>query len=70
MKPLTIGIIGCGTISSIYLKNCSSFTELYIKALADLDRDKAVAQAEATQFLTSTRWKSCSLIQRLSSSLI
>lgn len=44
----TIGIIGCGNISSIYLKNCASFGNLTVKACADLDLSRA--QARAAEF--------------------
>lgn len=44
---MRIGIVGCGNISGIYLKNLSTLfknTEVY--ACCDLDMDKAKAQAE------------------------
>ncbi len=41
-----IGIVGCGTISSIYLKNCKAFENLDVVACADLDLSRAQAQAE------------------------
>ncbi|MCC6458605.1 MAG: Gfo/Idh/MocA family oxidoreductase [Caldilineaceae bacterium] len=41
-----IGIIGCGTISGIYLKSPSLFPILDIVACADLDRSRAEAKAE------------------------
>ncbi|MEI8095496.1 MAG: Gfo/Idh/MocA family oxidoreductase [Spirochaetales bacterium] len=48
-KKLGVGIIGCGNISSIYLKNGTTlFDNLEIRAVADLDL--ARAQARATEF--------------------
>lgn len=41
MKKINIGLIGCGVISDIYLKNCSRFEHLTIIAVADLDRGRA-----------------------------
>ncbi|MGH6860637.1 MAG: Gfo/Idh/MocA family oxidoreductase, partial [Phyllobacterium sp.] len=41
MKPVGIGIIGCGNISSAYLKAMASFPILNIVGLADLNEDLA-----------------------------
>lgn len=41
-----IGIIGCGTISGIYLKSPSVFPILDIVACADIDMERAQAKAE------------------------
>ncbi|MGG4143621.1 Gfo/Idh/MocA family oxidoreductase [Paenibacillus algorifonticola] len=46
MKPVRIGIIGCGNISSIYFEADSKFPILDIVACADLDIERARAQAE------------------------
>lgn len=46
MRKLKIGIIGCGNISSIYLKNCQKFPHLELVACADLDEQRAQAQAD------------------------
>ena len=46
MKKLKIGIIGCGTISSIYMENCPKFEHLELVGCADLDVQRAKAQAE------------------------
>lgn len=43
-----IGVIGCGNISSIYLKSPEKFNILEIVAVADIDLERAKAQA--TQF--------------------
>jgi predicted dehydrogenase len=40
-----IGVIGCGNISGIYLKNASRFPILEVRACADLDLDRARARA-------------------------
>ena len=46
VKRMGVGIIGCGNISSIYLKNASTmFDNLEVKAVADLDLDRAKAKA-------------------------
>ncbi|MCX7805065.1 MAG: Gfo/Idh/MocA family oxidoreductase [Planctomycetota bacterium] len=41
-----IGVIGCGAISGIYLKNCKSYPFLEVAACADLDMSKAEARAK------------------------
>ncbi|HEY8602123.1 MAG TPA: Gfo/Idh/MocA family oxidoreductase [Thermomicrobiales bacterium] len=41
-----VGLIGCGTISAIYLKNREWFDTFEIVACADLDMDRARARAE------------------------
>ncbi len=53
--------MGCGNISSIYLKNCRAmFRNLEIAAVCDLDRDRA--KAKAAEFGIP---KSCSLPELL-----
>ncbi|WP_186445909.1 Gfo/Idh/MocA family protein [Paenibacillus cremeus] len=46
MKKVKAGIVGCGVISGIYLKNCSSFDLLEIAAVADIDLERAQAKAQ------------------------
>lgn len=46
MKNVTVGIIGCGNISSTYMKNIPKFDNLTLKACADLDIKKAREQAK------------------------
>lgn len=46
-EPVGIGIIGCGNISTAYLKAAAGFPVLDIRALADLDMDAARRQADA-----------------------
>jgi predicted dehydrogenase len=41
MEPLRIGIIGCGAISGIYLKNLTAYRSTTVVAVADLDMDRA-----------------------------
>ncbi len=45
MSPLGIGIIGCGVISEIYLKNAALFPQIEIRAVADLRAEAAEARA-------------------------
>ncbi|UOF88707.1 Gfo/Idh/MocA family oxidoreductase [Fodinisporobacter ferrooxydans] len=46
MKRMKVGIIGCGNISTIYLKNCKQFSVLDVVACADIDLDRARAKAD------------------------
>ena len=46
-KPLRIGIIGCGVISTIYFKNTALFKGVIITACADVRADAAEKQAKA-----------------------
>ncbi len=47
MEKVKIGIVGCGTISSIYLKNCTEvFSVLEVAACADMFPERAKAKAE------------------------
>jgi len=45
VQKVGIGIIGCGNISSAYLKAMASFPILDIRGIADLNRDLATARA-------------------------
>lgn len=47
MSPLGIGVIGCGVISEIYLKNAALFPQIEVRAVADLRPDAAAARARA-----------------------
>ncbi|MCU0493915.1 MAG: Gfo/Idh/MocA family oxidoreductase, partial [Chloroflexaceae bacterium] len=42
---IRVGVIGCGVISGIYLKNCLAFPNLELMACADLDAERAAARA-------------------------
>lgn len=46
-KPIGIGLIGCGHISEIYLKNAPRFDAIKIIACADIVPEAAKAKAEA-----------------------
>lgn len=47
VEKLNIGIVGCGNISGIYLKNCTGvFDNLQVKAVADLIVERAEAKKE------------------------
>ncbi|HET7615669.1 MAG TPA: Gfo/Idh/MocA family oxidoreductase, partial [Bacillales bacterium] len=46
MEKVKAGVIGCGNISAIYLTNGKTFKHLEIAACADIDMDRARAQAE------------------------
>ncbi|SDY21163.1 Predicted dehydrogenase [Evansella caseinilytica] len=46
MSIVKAGLIGCGNISTIYLENCHHFEHLAIVACADLNLERAQAQAE------------------------
>ena len=41
-----VGIIGCGTISGIYLKNLTAYEGVEVAACADIDMERARQQAE------------------------
>ncbi|MCS6840994.1 MAG: Gfo/Idh/MocA family oxidoreductase [Roseiflexus sp.] len=45
ITPANVGIIGCGTISGIYLDNSKFFGALNVVAVADIDPDRAKARA-------------------------
>ena len=48
MKKVKVGVVGCGVISSVYLKNLTQTYEiLEVKACADIDFNRAKKQAEA-----------------------
>jgi len=51
MKPLGVGVIGCGNISEIYLKNLGAYPQTEVIAVADLDAEKARAKAEKHKVL-------------------
>lgn len=46
MAPVTVGLIGCGQISGIYLRNCKRFSNLKVLACADLNREAAQKRAD------------------------
>ena len=44
--PVGVGIIGAGVISNQYLENLTAFPDLDVRFVADIDLDRAKAQAE------------------------
>ncbi|MCZ8513663.1 Gfo/Idh/MocA family oxidoreductase [Paenibacillus filicis] len=46
MSTIKVGIVGCGKISGIYFKNCSSYPNIEVAACADLNVERAKASAE------------------------
>lgn len=46
MKKPGIGIVGCGNICEIYLQNLTACKTVEVVAVADLDLDRAISQAE------------------------
>lgn len=46
-RPFRVGLIGCGRISDIYLKNCARFPEVEVVACASLDLAESTAKANA-----------------------
>ncbi|MDY7109408.1 MAG: Gfo/Idh/MocA family oxidoreductase [Planctomycetota bacterium] len=40
-EPLGVGIVGCGSISGIYMQNINAFERVRLVACADLDADRA-----------------------------
>lgn len=46
MSQTKVGVVGCGNISSIYLKNGNLLEAIEIAAVADLDQDRARSKAE------------------------
>lgn len=46
MKPVKIGVIGCGNISNIYFQNLKRFGMLEVVACADLMKARAAAKAK------------------------
>ena len=43
--PLGLAVVGCGNISNQYLKNLTQFPDVQVLFCADIDRDRAKAQA-------------------------
>ena len=46
LKPVKVGIVGCGNISDIYLKNSAWLDMIEVKGVTDLRQELAQAQAE------------------------
>lgn len=45
--PVGVAVLGCGTVSTTYLRNLTSFPDLRVLFCADLDVERAKAQAAA-----------------------
>jgi predicted dehydrogenase len=43
--PVGVAVVGCGHISDEYLRNLTSFPDLQVLVCADLDLERAKAQA-------------------------
>jgi len=54
MNTLGVGIIGCGNISTTYLKFAPKFGDLEMRAVADINMDAAYARAEEYQVRANT----------------
>lgn len=46
MNALRVGVMGCGNIAPIYLKNLGNFSETSVTAVADMDRERAKSRAD------------------------
>src|SRR5690242_6988845 len=46
MKPVKVGIIGCGAISHIYFTNLKNYPQVELVAAADIDIERAKTRAE------------------------
>ena len=44
MEPVRVGVIGCGNISGIYLRNLQTSSRLEVVACADIDMERAYAR--------------------------
>ena len=47
MDPLGVGVIGCGHISNQYLRHLAAFPDVRVVFCADIDTERAKAQATA-----------------------
>jgi predicted dehydrogenase len=63
--PISVGVVGCGNISSVYIRNCSHLSNLSVLACADLDLQRA--QERAAQFDVP---RACSVEELLADSAI
>ena len=57
---MRIGLVGCGNISDVYIKNIKRFDMLAVAACADLDAERARSKAEVYDLP-----KSCSVEELL-----
>lgn len=45
IPPVRVGVVGCGAISGVYLKNSSNFPSLEVRACSDLEPARATSRA-------------------------
>ena len=66
--PVGVGFIGAGMISDTYLENLTSFPDVRVVIVGDLDQARAQAQAEKYGVPESGTAMTCSRIPTSSSS--
>src|ERR1700693_2790419 len=54
MQPITIGIIGCGVISDVYLKGARRSDYINVKSVADMHAEAAAAKAAEHGVIAAT----------------
>ncbi|WP_245298927.1 hypothetical protein [Pseudotabrizicola sediminis] len=59
MTNMGLGIIGCGNISTSYLRLAPLFKGLEVRAVADVTMDAARARARANSTWRRSRWMRC-----------
>src|SRR5207244_1336630 len=57
MRKVPVGIIGCGNISGIYIKNCFRLRNLELRGLADLDMGRTRGAVEDIKVKAQGEWK-------------
>ena len=65
MAKLGVGIIGCGNISTSYLRLAPLFRSLDLKAVADIDMDAARRRVVVDQVASLTDGSAAAWHQRL-----
>lgn len=63
MKKIKVGVVGCGNISSIYLKNCTTVFNSILEVTACADLNMELARSKAKEFNVPN---ACSVEQLLS----
>ena len=54
MQPVTVGIIGCGVISDVYLKGAPRSAYINVKSVADMRSEAAAAKAAEHGVIAAT----------------
>jgi len=54
-----VGFVGTGMISDTYLENLTSFADVRVVILGDLDQERARQQAENTMSPSGARLRTC-----------